>query len=120
MADVTRKKTRRLKRTVRKTLGALFLVSALVVAAIPTDNFSTQAAATESDWGTLDTNWSGAGNIPEVRSTDKIYTTGDGKFQFAYVYPKGASSGDRVAVILGYAGGQLLNNTLEIPNTVDA
>ncbi len=120
MADVVKKKSRRLKRTVRKTLGTLFLVSALVVAAIPTQNFSTQAAATESDWGTLDTNWNGAGNIPEVTSTDRIYTTGDGKFQFAYVYPKGASSGDRVAVILGYAGGQLLNNTLEIPNTVDA
>ena len=120
MADVIGKKTRRLKRTVRRTLGTLFLVSALVVAAIPTNNFSSRAAATESDWGTLDSNWGDTGNIPEVKSTDRIYTTGDGKFQFAYVYPKGASSGDRVAVILGYAGGQLLNNTLQIPNTVDA
>ncbi len=120
MGDVVKKKSRRLKRTVRRTLGTLFLVSSLVVAAIPTNNFSMRAAATESDWGTLDSNWSGAGNIPQVKDTDRIYTTGDGKFQFAYVYPKGASSGDRVAVILGYAGGQLLNNTLQIPNTVDA
>ena len=44
---VKKKKSRRLKKQVRKTLGALFLVSALVVAAIPTDSIeggNTQAA----------------------------------------------------------------------------
>ena len=44
MADIVKtqkagkkKSSRRLKRSVRRTLGALFLVSALVVAAIPTE-----------------------------------------------------------------------------------
>ena len=36
MAKVTKKKNRRLKRQIRKTIGALFMVSAIVVAAIPT------------------------------------------------------------------------------------
>ncbi len=127
MADIvkTKKKIgRRLKRSVRRTLGTLFLVSALVVAAIPTDGFRTRAAATESDWGTLGGNWSSivsnADNIPTVTSADRIYTTGDSLFQFAYVYPKGASSGNQVAVILGYGGGRLEDGRLTIPSKVNA
>ena len=37
MNKAVMKKARRLKKTVRKTLGTLFLVSALVIAAIPVD-----------------------------------------------------------------------------------
>ena len=37
MGKVVKKKSRKLFRTVRKTLGTLFLVSALVIAAIPVD-----------------------------------------------------------------------------------
>lgn len=37
MSKAVMKKARRLKKTVRKTLGTLFLVSALVIAAIPVD-----------------------------------------------------------------------------------
>ena len=37
MTKGTRKTNRRLKKTVRKTLGTLFLISAIVVAAIPTE-----------------------------------------------------------------------------------
>ena len=37
MTKAARQKSRRLKRTVRKTLGTLFLISALVIAAIPVD-----------------------------------------------------------------------------------
>ena len=37
MTKVVKKKARRLKRTIRRTLGTLFLISALVVAAIPVD-----------------------------------------------------------------------------------
>ncbi len=50
MTKGTRKTNRRLKKTVRKTLGTLFLISAIVVAAIPTeglraaDDTATQAA----------------------------------------------------------------------------
>ncbi len=50
MTKGTRKTNRRLKKTVRKTLGTLFLISAIVVAAIPTeglhaaDDVATQGA----------------------------------------------------------------------------
>ena len=37
MTKGTKKTNRRLKKTVRKTLGTLFLISAIVVAAIPTE-----------------------------------------------------------------------------------
>ncbi len=37
MSKTVKKKSRRMWRTVRKTLGTLFLVSALVIAAIPVD-----------------------------------------------------------------------------------
>ena len=46
MSKAVKKKSRRMWRTMRKTLGALFLVSALVIAAIPVDNL--QAAPTGS------------------------------------------------------------------------
>ena len=50
MTKGKKKTNRRLKKTVRKTLGTLFLISAIVVAAIPTeglraaDDTATQAA----------------------------------------------------------------------------
>ena len=51
MTKGTKKTNRRLKKTVRKTLGTLFLISAIVVAAIPTEGLraeeeiATQAAS---------------------------------------------------------------------------
>ena len=42
-----KKKGKRLKRTIRKTLGTLFLVSALVVAAIPVDYLQADEVAVE-------------------------------------------------------------------------
>lgn len=50
MAKNAKKSGRHLKKTVRKTLGTLFLVSAIVVAAIPTDGL--QAAVTTAEDGT--------------------------------------------------------------------
>lgn len=53
--NVKKKKARRLKRQVRKTLGALFLASAVAVAAIPTGSIeggNTQAAVTTNADGT--------------------------------------------------------------------
>ena len=41
------KKTRRLKKSVRKTLGTLFLISALVVAAIPTEGLQASPQTVE-------------------------------------------------------------------------
>lgn len=123
-------KHRRLKRSVRRTLGAILLISALVVAAIPVDNL--QASTVNQARGTgkkvtlylysdKDSTHTTRSNIPDVSSTEQIYTTGDGRFQFAYVYPAGATGGPKIAVILGYQkGGNLDGGVLEIPNTVDA
>lgn len=121
MAD-TKKKTskRRLKRSIRKTLGALFLASAIAVAAIPVDNFGTRAAGEQPETlkVTADTS-----KIPRVDITKpyNIYTTADGAFQFAYLSDNDVASNNRYAVILGYAGGKLDQyGTLTIPDEVDA
>ena len=45
MTKGTRKTNRRLKKTVRKTLGTLFLISAIVVAAIPTEGLQAEEDA---------------------------------------------------------------------------
>ena len=42
MTKGVNKKSRRLKRSIRKTLGTLFLISALIVAAIPTENLQAE------------------------------------------------------------------------------
>ena len=123
-----RGKTRKLKRSVRKTLGALFLASALVVAAIPTEGLEAASSAVDTDWGTLKDNWENNPNLDVTASSipdctgKTIYTTGDGNFQFAYVPPAGQSSDNRVAVVLGYYKSQTLGEggTLRIPDTVDA
>lgn len=136
-----KKKRRRLKRSVRKTLGALFLATALVVAAIPVDGLQAEESGTPSEGARADTNWTRANkkvtlklnkegtsgvddvkvsNIPDFAPGDIIYTTGEGQFQFAYDYS--ATSGNKkVAVILGYQkGGSLPGGALTIPEYVDA
>ncbi len=110
----TKKKSRRLKRSVRRTLGTLLLISALIVAAIPVDYLQAEGEDAPADWGVLD---AADDKIPVVTDKDIIYSTGDGKFQFA-LSPKTAGASDKVAVILGYTGG-VLSEPLEIPNTVD-
>ncbi len=70
-----KKKKRRLKRSVRKTLGTLLLISALVVAAIPVDGLKAQGTKPD-DWGTLKENMqgvNGADNIPVITKDDTIY-----------------------------------------------
>ena len=152
MTKGTKKTNRRLKKTVRKTLGTLFLISAIVVAAIPTeglraaDDTATQAAehnhakthtgaaykvsirrnASEKANDLKDGAQSGISTmdslIPEVPEGTTIYTTGtneaDGSnYQFAYIQ----NNGDWSAILLGYNKYNTLpNNTLTIPNTVDA
>ena len=104
------KKFRQLKKRIRKTLGTLFLVSAIAVAAIPVENLQAQITGTKVS--------ADLSNIPTVGSGEKIYTTGDGIFQFAYVNDN--SGANKVAVILGYQSGYLSNGNLTLPNTVDA
>lgn len=114
MAKAAKKKNRRFRKTLRKTLGTLFLISAIVVAAIPVDGLQA-ADTTDSLKVTVDMTDC---DIPMVDANETIYTTGDGQYQFAYVSP-GASS-NKVAVILGCNKSYLQGNALEIPNTLDA
>ncbi len=118
MSKAIKKKNRRLKRTVRKTLGALFLASALVVAAIPVENLRADEPRDAKPLKvTVDVQNC---RIPIVGLDETIYTTGDGRFQFAYVSTNDAAASNKVAVILGYDGGRLEGGVLTIPNTVDA
>ena len=105
MSKAVKKKSRRMWRTMRKTLGALFLVSALVIAAIPVDNL--QAAPTGSGAGTGQDGYD-QGNesyagcdtsaiIPQMDENTKIYTTAGQEIQFAFLEDGGKHS----AVIVG-------------------
>ncbi len=129
MTKVVKKKARRLRRTLRRTLGTLFLISALVIAAIPVDYLQATGAdgtdvvappdagstPVDENWGTLAEKYPEMANaIPTVKETDVIYTTGDNKFQFAYV----SDGKDVSAVILGYSGGALSGGTLAIPDEI--
>ncbi len=118
MTNTAKKNKRRLKKTVRKTMGALFLVSALVVAAIPVDNLrANDPLGARPAKVAVDINNC---RIPIVDEDETIYTTGDGRFQFAYVSTNDAAASNKVAVILGYDGGRLEGGVLTIPDTVDA
>lgn len=128
MTKTVRKK-RRLKKSVRKTLGTLFLVSALVVAAIPTDglNMVEGAVDTESITITHDpetkvtiTQSEMQNYIPTLTNADTIYTSEDGNYQFAYVQSP-TSPSKKVAVIVGYDTYQTLEGgILRIPDYLDA
>ncbi len=108
-----RRLSARMKKTIRYTLGGLLIVSAIVVALIPQKGLE---ASGETPNVTVEPSES---SIPVIDSTDKIYTTGDGMFQFAYVEKE--SGGDKVAVIVGYDYERSLDGgELTIPNTVDA
>lgn len=112
----------RLRRRIRKTVGALSLASALVVASIPVDTLEAveNLPGDETKVILLDTD----SRIPEVdESTDPIYMTGDGVYRFAYVYPKNATGGDKIAVILEYNSNMdenVSSGILTIPDTFDA
>ncbi len=112
-------KSRRLRKRVRKTLGALFLASAIAVAAIPVDGLQ---ASGESEGDLVVTVGDTESGIPILRSDEKVYATGDGVFQFAYVSDDSSNphDGTRNAVIVGYnPPTNLEGNTLDIPNEVE-
>lgn len=116
MANAVKKQNRKLRKMIRKTLGTLFLISAIVVAGIPVENLQADTITEQLDV-TVDIDNC---QIPRVDTGETIYTTGDGQYQFAYVSPNNASSNNKVAVILGYNGGYLANGALTIPDTLDA
>ncbi len=118
MAKNSSKKTNiRMRKRIRKTMGVICLITALLIAAIPVPEVS---AAEDVKY--LWDNEIGIAKtvIPVVPKDCKtIYTTGDGTYQFAFVNAS-STSPDKIAVILGYNAGNLANNYLAIPDTVDA
>ena len=135
MTKVAKKKNRRLRRQVRKTIGALLMVSAIVVAAIPVTDVSANPTVTEnknkvivSSEEPTTNNESGTSEykstIPfaQKRSDTKeqiVYTSGDGTFQFVYMRPV-ESDPNKVAVLLGYNAGVLMESSLTIPEQLEA
>lgn len=115
MSKPKRRLSRRFKLTLGITTASLFLISAVIVALLPQ-----KSAKAYTPTGTPKVYLSDAdNNVPTIKSTDKIYTTGDGLFQFAYITKE--SGANKVAVICGYDFERSLSGgNLEIPETVDA
>ena len=137
MTKVAKKKNRKLRRQIRKTIGALLMVSAIVVAAIPVTGvnaeptFDSKPAKKVWVWDDKKTELSVKGKptstsiqeatkntIPYVPDSSIVYTSGDGRFQFAYVDPDGG--GNKYAVILNYNANALAESSLTIPDSMEA
>ncbi len=136
----SKKKNFRLKKQVRKTLGCLFMVSALLVTAIPVtpveagsefntiaDHFVTSTTGSAAGVGAIPTLKPGAPNIDPATGVNSggniVYQTGDQRFRFVYVNNDGGEDATtrKFAVLVGYTKTQHLDNGyLEIPSTVEA
>lgn len=115
------KNNMKLKKRIRKTLGSLCLVSAITIASLPVGptkaveglpNDKVKVTLTEED-----------SRIPEITADTPRYTTGDGIYEFAYVFPKGVLDGDKIALITSYNSNvdpNLSSGLLDIPSTMDA
>lgn len=131
----TKKKNFKLRRQLRKTLGCLFMVSALIVTAIPV----TPAEAAADGWWVTNTSLDGAnpcwqkstgGTIPDIpEETDgkptPVYQDDSENFRFVYVDKHGkcglSSDKEKFAVIVDYNRDQVLpGGNLTIPSTMDA
>lgn len=128
----TKKKNLKARRQLRKTLGCLFMISALIVTAIPV----TPAEAAEAGWLTTHTSlencWqkSTGGTIPTIpKTTDgkptPVYQDDSENFRFVYVDKHGncglSSDKEKFAVIVDYNRDQVLpGGNLTIPSTMDA
>ncbi len=134
MTKAVKKKNRKLRRQIRKTAGALLMITAITVAAVPVQDVSATIAeapkrvavvnytdSTMSAYEKVDGReaapaWQS--KVPCIKDDAPIYTTGDGMYQFAFVPPAGG--GTEIAVILG-ANVSSLNEEgdLVIPNQMD-
>lgn len=105
-------KNYKLRRQLRRTVGCLFMISAMIVAAVPVQ--PTEAA---TEWDTVGNPWITAADLPyEVKDGDTVYYSSDGVFRFAYT----GEGNNKFAVIAGYDLRFLEGNRLTIPNEVDA
>ena len=149
MTKGKKKTNRRLKKTVRKTLGTLFLISAIVVAAIPTEGLrAEEEIATQAASHTHQTTHSsskykvtipkdasekasllpGSSTIPTmdtlipvVDSNATIYTTETNTDGTSYQFAYVNYKNSWCAVLLGYnKNTTLTGNVLDIPDMVNA
>lgn len=135
--SAAKKKNRKLKRQIRKTVGALLMVSAIAVAAVPVPDISATPSdftekikvAVTSDHGEITGQDSDAkknptdgyfSSVPYAQDIDgenaKVYTSGDGMFQFAYTQ---ISTTERGAVILNF-NNTSQSDSITIPNRIEA
>lgn len=113
----------RLKRAVCITMSALFMASAVLIAAIPVQEakaggYQIGVANSEAE-KILYPGGTKVAAIPQMNpdNSTPVYTTGDGMFQFAYI--NRLNSSDKIAVIVGYVSSRSLpNGLLEIPDYV--
>lgn len=127
------KKKRRLKRQIRKTVGALLMISAITVAAVPV----TDVEAVDPTEKVKVVNYTSAdmdeyeeindvaasslwqSQVPYVKTGTTIYTDETGTFQFVFMPASNESIND-VAVIMGVTPSNIQNGNLTIPDYVDA
>lgn len=121
----TKKKNWKLRRQLRKTFGCLFMISALIVTAIPVQ--PTEAAGEGGNVTAPDDCWiKSSGNaIPTIQKDKvKVYQDETENFRFVYVDAAGVGIGgdkNKSAVIVDYNQKQdLPEGILTIPAEVDA
>ena len=130
----TKKKNSKLRRQLRKTFGCLFMISALIVTAIPvqpTEAKLNGSAGWMQDVSDFKSDWiySNTANIPDVManitstSEPPVYYDKDLRYRFVYVDNNGkwdnTSSKIKSAVIVGFVRGAL-PDTITVPASVDA
>lgn len=134
MAKATKKKNRRLRKQIRKTVGALLMVSAIVVAALPVQDVNANPTDTTTPVkvAVVSNQTTGTASASAIYSYDStvpcakgrpddeqvVYTSGDGIFQFVYMRPT-EQSVNKVAVILGYNSDVRMDSSLTIPETLE-
>lgn len=139
-SKTTKKSKRRLKRSVRKTLGTLFLVSAIVVAAIPVDGLQAwtgnKAEGTTAGRGTkvwIEDSGTATGPnaeyvIPTVPTTGQdsvVYYSEDSAFQFALYKSNSTVTTPDGAIVLNFNTGSatgleaIKTGNLLVPDTLD-
>ncbi len=121
----TKKKNLKARRQLRKTLGCLFMISALIVTAIP----ETPAEAAGAGWSETDPTkcWlkSESTVIPTIATDAPVYQDETSNYRFVYVDSNGqwnaGSDKNKVAVIVDYNRDQdLPGGNLTIPSKMDA
>lgn len=130
---IKKKKNRKLRKQIRKTMGALFMISAIVIAAIPVQDISANPAdsgqvkvavvhgGSAAPINNATYKYDSSVPLAKDRTAEEqiIYTSGDGTFQFVYLR-RTTSDINKVAMILGYNAGVLAESSLTIPETLEA